>query len=117
MPRLERGSGQRLLTKACLACGYRGPSLQGRARAVRCPSCGADLYSRPPRSYAELEGFVPMTERAEGAYEIEEEAGETRWSAIRRVAVRVMVIGLIVTPPLVVVGAAGALAAIWILRR
>jgi hypothetical protein len=29
----------------------------------------------------------------------------------------VMVIGLIVTPPLVVVGAAGALAAIWILRR
>jgi hypothetical protein len=106
-----------LLTKACLACGYRGPSLQGRTRAVRCPSCGADLYSRPPRSYAELEGFVPMSEGAEGVYETEDEAGESRWGVIKRAFVRVMVIGLIVTPPLVVVGAAGALAAIWILRR
>ena len=28
-----------------------------------CPSCGADLYARPPRSYAELEGFVETDER------------------------------------------------------
>jgi hypothetical protein len=48
----------------CLACGYRGPDLQaGRAVSVlRCPECGEDLYSRPPRSYRELEGFVEQDE-------------------------------------------------------
>lgn len=46
--------------KMCLACGYRGRILQGERGLItfQCPSCGCDLYARPPRSYAELEGFV-----------------------------------------------------------
>ena len=46
--------------KVCLSCGYRGRLLQGERGLItfQCPSCGADLYARPPRSYAELEGFV-----------------------------------------------------------
>jgi predicted RNA-binding Zn-ribbon protein involved in translation (DUF1610 family) len=46
--------------KKCLACGFDGRALQGeRGRLTfECPSCGADLYARPPRSYAELEGLV-----------------------------------------------------------
>lgn len=27
-----------------------------------CPACGCDLYARPPRSYAELEGFAGAEE-------------------------------------------------------
>lgn len=27
---------------------------------VRCPKCNADLYARPPRSYAEMEGLVEV---------------------------------------------------------
>lgn len=52
--------------KMCLACGHRGRHLQGEKGLItfQCPNCGADLYSRPPRSYAELEGFVaPVTRR------------------------------------------------------
>lgn len=43
----------------CLGCGYDGPLLQGDpgAEAWTCPSCSSDLYARPPRSYAEMEGF------------------------------------------------------------
>jgi predicted RNA-binding Zn-ribbon protein involved in translation (DUF1610 family) len=46
--------------KMCLSCGYRGRILQGERGLItfQCPSCGCDLYARPPRSYAELEGFV-----------------------------------------------------------
>jgi len=44
----------------CLRCGHDGPSLQGdNARETFvCPSCGEDLYARPARSYAELEGLT-----------------------------------------------------------
>lgn len=60
MPLLRRGPESRLDERLCPACGYRGPDLQGeRSIAVlRCPDCGEDLYSRPARSYHEMEGFV-----------------------------------------------------------
>lgn len=33
----------------------------------RCPSCGVDLYSRPPRTYAEMEGLVESPELSRAA--------------------------------------------------
>jgi hypothetical protein len=52
--------------RVCCACGYRGRELQGeRGLGVfSCPSCGGDLYARPARSYAELEGFIEAKETA-----------------------------------------------------
>jgi predicted RNA-binding Zn-ribbon protein involved in translation (DUF1610 family) len=49
----------RVHRKVCLACGYDGNAIQGhRAESTyACPNCGEDLYARPPRSYAELEGL------------------------------------------------------------
>lgn len=43
----------------CLSCGFAGRALQGGSgeTAWACPRCGADLYARPPRSYAEMEGL------------------------------------------------------------
>ena len=43
----------------CLSCGHDGRDLQGEGGPASwsCPRCGADLYARPPRSYAELEGL------------------------------------------------------------
>lgn len=45
--------------RRCLDCGFDGASLQqnGSRTVYECPSCGADLYARPARSYAELEGL------------------------------------------------------------
>ncbi len=106
-----------MLAKTCLACGYRGPALQGPARAIRCPGCGADLYARPPRSYAELEGFLPSEETVDlHTSEAADRPEGTRLRRARSLALRVLVMALIITPPLVVVAAAGALAAIWMLR-
>lgn len=46
----------------CLSCGYTGDELQSpESEPLRCPECGEDLYTRPPRSYAELEGLVEPT--------------------------------------------------------
>lgn len=43
----------------CLSCGYDGRLIQAGAtgHSYTCPSCGADLYARPPRAYAEMEGL------------------------------------------------------------
>jgi hypothetical protein len=43
----------------CLACGFDGVAIQSDHRETlwSCPQCDSDLYARPPRSYAELEGF------------------------------------------------------------
>lgn len=45
--------------RRCVYCGYAGMAIQLGAETVACPSCGGDLYSRPPRTYLEMEGFVP----------------------------------------------------------
>ena len=52
--------------RLCLRCGYRGRLLQGdRGRSTfTCPSCSCDLYARPPKSYAELEGLHENPEDA-----------------------------------------------------
>jgi hypothetical protein len=69
MSSVRQAGGVRLDQKMCLACGFNGPEVQGPLALVkyRCPSCDADLYARPPRSYAQLEGLVaiaPPMERA-----------------------------------------------------
>lgn len=59
MRALRSPLSSRVHRRLCLSCGYDGPALQGhRAEATYvCPNCGEDLYARPPRSYAEMEGF------------------------------------------------------------
>lgn len=54
----------RLAERFCPRCGYRGAELQG-PRGVSvfvCQSCGEDLYTRPARSYLEMEGIVDERE-------------------------------------------------------
>jgi hypothetical protein len=54
----------RLLVRRCMSCGYDGPAIRA-PHATHCALCNCDLIIRPPRSYAELEGFVaapPMIE-------------------------------------------------------
>ncbi len=48
----------------CLDCGFDGAELQGERGTMTfvCPTCGADLYARPARSYAEMEGFCAPRE-------------------------------------------------------
>lgn len=52
-----------LTDRCCLTCGFRGRELQGRRGADRltCPQCRQDLYSRPARSYAEMEGLAGVS--------------------------------------------------------
>ncbi|USN99361.1 MAG: hypothetical protein H6810_01405 [Phycisphaeraceae bacterium] len=47
--------------RRCASCGFDGRALQGdRGRLVfDCPACGADLYARPPVTYAQMEGLPP----------------------------------------------------------
>lgn len=47
----------------CLYCGYRGRAAR-RAKQDHiyfCPVCAGDWYSRPPRSYREMEGLDGST--------------------------------------------------------
>lgn len=63
---LRRETG--LHVRRCLRCGYAGEELQVAADERRpvdvpslvCPNCCEDLYARPPRSYAELEGICDI---------------------------------------------------------
>ncbi len=58
----------------CLGCGFDGPELQGERGSLTfvCPGCDADLYARPARSYAEMEGFVEPND-----------SGACRWTPVR----------------------------------
>lgn len=57
--------------RMCLTCGYAGIELQLSEDTAPwyCPGCGQDLYARPARSYAELEGIdkAPSGQVAPGA--------------------------------------------------
>lgn len=55
------GSGVRterdeLLVRRCLACGV--PVARTALLGERCRRCGCDFRERPPRTYAEMEGFA-----------------------------------------------------------
>jgi hypothetical protein len=65
-----------------------------------------------------MEGFIPAAESAGAEFDRDaHEEAEGRFAAAKRLAVRVLVAALIITPPLVVVAMAGGLAALWIVRR
>ena len=62
--RRERRGPSPVRTIRCLGCGHAVQTSLTESSAClsggyvsACPSCGADFYTRPPRSYAELEGF------------------------------------------------------------
>jgi hypothetical protein len=52
--------------RRCLRCGSDHPALQAEhaQSTFRCPDCAGDLYARPARSYAELEGLVAGHEKS-----------------------------------------------------
>lgn len=82
MPLLRRGPASRLDERMCLSCGYRGPDLQGERGTVvlQCPDCGEDLYSRPARSYHEMEGFVET--EVESRPPVERRPSRSRWQRV-----------------------------------
>lgn len=57
----------RLHRRQCVACGYAGRFVD-RPSQPTCPRCACDFATRPPRSYAEMEGFeeagVPIIPRS-----------------------------------------------------
>ncbi|MFK7962288.1 MAG: hypothetical protein AB8G96_17390 [Phycisphaerales bacterium] len=58
--RLQTRNPTRLARK-CVVCGC--PVARDHATPVlveSCPQCDCDFHVRPPRSYAEMEGFVPL---------------------------------------------------------
>ena len=52
----------------CLSCGHDGSAIQSENRESTwfCPGCGTDLYARPPRSYADLEGLIESPNTSAG---------------------------------------------------
>jgi len=69
---------ERMTRRRCVRCGYGGSALQragGRSGSgprsvlLTCPKCQQDLYTRPARSYAELEGFEERASVARGSSE------------------------------------------------
>lgn len=77
-----------LTCKTCLACGYRGPELQGRRGRHQfvCPGCGTDLYERPARCYAELEGLVDSDPTIDLEPDWAAEPAPPRWRRLLAVA-------------------------------
>lgn len=71
MSRALTSSPTWLHRKMCLSCGFDGKEIQGDREpcTFSCPSCGSDLYARPPRSYAAMEGFAGPAP-ADGAPEL-----------------------------------------------
>lgn len=65
-------------TRVCLRCGHDGPEMQVdiASAPVACPRCGQDLWARPARSYAEMEGLSatvhPRTPAALAEVNVEE---------------------------------------------
>ncbi len=80
-------------TKVCPRCGYHGWEVQPaasdevRADVFECPSCGGDLYARPPRSYAEMEGLaeLPGSQRLAGVMPASESGCRSSGGLVGRV--------------------------------
>jgi hypothetical protein len=47
-----------MLTRRCVACGHEAAPID--LLNGHCPACSCDFDVRPPRTYAEMEGFEPV---------------------------------------------------------
>ncbi len=111
MSRALTSSPTWLHRKMCLSCGFDGKELQGDRdqRTFCCPSCGSDLYARPPKSYAAMEGLAQPSADActtdETCIQHHEQRRRNRWhrGAARFESMVVWSIGVL----LIVVVAAG----------
>lgn len=86
-----------LTDRCCLTCGYRGRELQGRRGQERlvCPQCRQDLYARPARTYAEMEGLAAPVA---GAQPIADTPMKRRVSLLR-LAGEIVGVGLMLVSP------------------
>jgi predicted RNA-binding Zn-ribbon protein involved in translation (DUF1610 family) len=82
MSRVRERTRSWVTARVCLGCGYDGSELQTQDESATflCPCCGQDLYARPPKSYAEMEGLVesapslPCDEIGSDACDVDPEA-------------------------------------------
>lgn len=96
MPALEADPAY-LTDRCCLTCGYRGRELQGRRGQERlvCPQCRQDLYARPARTYAEMEGLAePVAVAEPGA-----DSPMKRRVSLLRLAGEIVGVGLMLVRP------------------
>ncbi len=86
-----------LTDRCCLTCGFRGRELQGRRGQERltCPQCRQDLYTRPARTYAEMEGLVEMRRTPESS----PQTPERRRRSLFQFAGEVLGVGLLLVRP------------------
>lgn len=77
-PTLER----RHLRRRCVGCGLAAEAINAGS-IDECPRCGCDLSSRPPRSYAEMEGLFELdaadVPEAPGVARARLDAAAARW--------------------------------------
>ena len=65
-PRFARPTGARFHAhrRVCVYCGAAHSAFHRQGvPLLECPSCRGDLYARPPRSYAEMEGLTSLALR------------------------------------------------------
>jgi len=69
--------------RRCVACGYAGRFAIATSDGT-CPSCGCDFRARPPRTYAEMEGIVPVVSRREARQRLRDSENRLveRWIAV-----------------------------------
>ena len=73
--------GRRHLRRRCVQCGL-GADAINATNGDECPRCGCDLSSRPPRSYAEMEGLFelpPERETEDARLRARHDAAAARW--------------------------------------
>ncbi len=76
-PLLER----RHLRRQCVQCGLSAEAILA-TNGTLCPRCGCDLVSRPPKSYAEMEGLLEMEvapAASDALVRVRSDAAAARW--------------------------------------
>ena len=94
IPLLER----RHTRRRCVQCGLAADAISA-TQVDECPRCGCDLRSRPPRSYAEMEGLneldAPSPAMVDALARARADAAAAKWLVVVG-AVAVMAAGALV---------------------